>query len=78
MSNDEHLSEVAYGILEILEPHGPKDALEIITLVLGSVVICSVKTQLDAINTVKEIVDAVMHTIEEYEHHTPCHWEHED
>ena len=78
MRDEENINELAYGIMEILEPHGPKEALEIITLVLGSVVICSVKTQLDAINTVKEIVDAVMHTIEEYEHNTPCHWEHED
>jgi translation elongation factor EF-Tu-like GTPase len=78
MSDDEQLNDVAYEIMEILEPYGPKDALEIVTLVLGSVVICSTKTQLDAINTMKEIVDAVMYTIDEYETRTPCHWEHED
>jgi hypothetical protein len=78
MSDDEQLNDVAYEIMEILEPYGPKDALEIVTLVLGSVVICSVKTQLDAFNVLREIVDAVMHTLEEYKTHTPCHWEHED
>lgn len=78
MSSDEKLNKLAYEIMEILEPHGPRDALEVVTVVLGSVIICSVKTQLDAINVMKEIVDSVMHTIDEYKTHTPCHWEHED
>jgi len=78
MSSDEKLNKLAYEIMEILEPHGPRDALEAMTVALGSVIICSVKSQLDAINVMKEIVDTVMHTIEEYEHHTPCHWEHEN
>ncbi len=78
MRNDEHLNDVAYEIMETLEPYGPKDALEILTVVLGSVVICSVKTQLDAFNVVREIVDAVMYTLEEYKSNKTCHWEHEN
>lgn len=76
----EHISaeELSWRLLETIEPVGPKDGLTALQIALGSAIICSASSQLEAMKKVQCAVDHMMAMLDEYPNYKKCHWEHED
>ena len=76
--NKRELDDLSHAILTLLHPYKPEMALAAMEVAFGTAIICSTKTQLNALDQLQESTEIIMQLIDEYPVYKQCHWQDED